>query len=285
MFKYVILFTAVFLLAFETASANQDNRFQIDDAITVDEAVDMIGVELERQGVEIVATINHAAAAASVDLELRPTTVIFASHKSFDLSLLRRSQVAALDLPLKFLVFEDEDGKIQLKFNDEGFLVDRHRITQHDWLLHRFDSFLNQFGSLDNGVLRVVSNQSVGDTVDSLFVLLEEQGFRIPIPGGIDFNEFSAKPDRKLGPTKLIVFGNPNVGTPLMQNDQSIGLDLPQKFLVFEDKDGQVFIAFNDPSFLARKHNLQREADPVLDTRLQNITNALMEIAEAAVNP
>lgn len=285
MLKYTLLLTTVMLLTLETTRADQGNRFQIGDATTVDEAVELIGSELERQGVEILSTINHAAAAASVDLELRPTTVIFVKHKFFDLSLLLRSQISGLDLPLKFLVFEDEEGQIQLEFNDEGFLLDRHRIPQHDHLLRQLDSFLNQFERLDNGVLRVESSQSVDDTVASLFVILEERGFRIPIPGGINFNESTGKSNRKLGMTKLIVFGNPNVGTPLMQNDQSIGLDLPQKFLVYEDRDGQVFIAFNDPSFLAHKHNLQREVDPILDTRLQNITNALMEIAEAAVNP
>jgi len=285
MLKYTLLLITVMLLTLETTRADQGNRFQIGDATTVDEAVELIGLELERQGVEIISTINHAAAAASVDLELRPTTVIFVKHKFFDLSLLLRSQISGLDLPLKFLVFEDEEGKIQLEFNDEGFLLDRHRIPQHDQLLRQLDSFLNQFERLDNGVLRVASNQSVDDTVASLFVILEERGFRIPIQGGINFNESTRKPNRKLGMTRLIVFGNPDVGTPLMQNDQSIGLDLPQKFLVYEDRDGQVFIAFNDPSFLAHKHNLQREVDPILDTRLQNITNALMEIAEAAVNP
>jgi uncharacterized protein (DUF302 family) len=67
-----------------------------------------------------------------------------------------------------------------------------------------------------------------------------------------------------------------------MQNDQSIGLNLPQKFLVFEDHAHQVFIAFNDPRLLAQKHNLQRDRDPAdLDVRLTNIANALLGLAQA----
>ena len=283
--KTVILFVTVFMLTFSSASAGHKDKFSIDEATTVDEAVDRISSILEGQGFEIIARINHAAAAASVDLELRPTTVIFASHPLLDLRLLRRRQIAALDLPFKFLFFEDGNGKVHLEFNDEGFLVDRHRIPQRDRFLHLLDAVLNQFGRLDNGVVKVASKQSVDDTVDTLLELLEERGFRIPIPGGIDFNERSGKRGFKLRPTKLIIFGNPLVGTPLMQNDQSIGLDLPQKFLVFEKRDGRVFIAFNAPAFLARKHNLQRDVDPILDTRLENITNALMGLAELAANP
>ena len=73
-----------------------------------------------------------------------------------------------------------------------------------------------------------------------------------------------------------------------MQNDQSIGLDLPQKFLVYEDEAGDVFIAFNDPTFLATKQNLQNDAEPgplSLEERLETITNALMAIAQAGANP
>ena len=121
---------------------------------------------------------------------------------------------------------------------------------------------------------------------EKLLVELTNRGFRIPIPGGIDFRERAEASGIELRPTHLLVFGNPMVGTPLMQNDPSIGLDLPQKFLVYEGEDGDVFIAFNDAAFLTAKHNFQRDADPAsLETRLQNITNALMGIAQAGANP
>ena len=285
MFKFTIITTVAVLLTLGTAKANSGDRFRVDDLISVEEAVEKVSSTLERQGFEIIATINHAAAAASVDLELRPTTVIFASHPFFDFKLIRRRQMAAIDLPLKFLFFEDDEGQIHLEFNDEGFLVDRHRIHQRDRLLRLLDSFLNQFGRLDNGLIRVESSQSVDDTVDTLLELLEARGFRIPIPGGIDFNERLGPFGSKIRPTKLIVFGNPLAGTPLMQNDQSIGLDLPQKFLVFKKRNGKVFIAFNDPKFLAVKHNLQRDVDPILETRLENMANALIGLAETAANP
>ena len=289
-FNYIVSIAAVtlWLIIVGAVSAAHSDGFRIKDAISVPEAVDQIRSTLEGQGFEIIATIQHDAAAASVDLDLRPTTVILASHPFFDFALIRRRQKVAIDLPLKLLVLEDGNGQVQLEINDEGFLVDRHGIRQRDKLLRHLNATLNQFGRQDNGIIKIESNQSVDDTVDKFLALLMERGFRIPIPGGIDFKERARKFRIKLRPTKLIVFGNPMVGTPLMQNDQSIGIDLPQKVLVFKDWRGKVFIAFNDPKFLAKKHNLQRDADPgpvSLDIRLENITNALMGLAEAAANP
>ena len=286
MTKYFFLVVALLWLTIEPGRAFPRDGFRIKDAGSVAEAVEQIRSTLEDQGFEIIATIDHSAAATSVDLELRPTTVILATHPFFELSLIRRSQTTAIDLPFKFLVFEDESGEIQLEINDDGFLVDRHQIRQRDRHLRLLDLFLNQFGRQDNGVLEIESNQSVEDTVKTLLSVLKDSGFRIPIPEGIDFKARARRFGIRLRPTHLIVFGNPMVGSPLMQNDQSIGIDLPQKFLVFENREGRVFIAFNSPAFLTQKHNLQRDADPgrpllSLDERLENIANALMMLAEA----
>jgi len=284
MFKLIlIILTIAFTL--NVAKADQNSKVSLDDVGTVEEAVDRIRATLDDQRIKIVAEINHTGAAASVGLKLRPTTVLFASTPFFDSLLVRRRQTTALDLPSKFLVFEDENGDINLEFNNVGFLADRHDIKQRDFLLRLFDGVLNQFGRMDNGILKVPSNQSVEETIAKLLVELTERGFRIPIAGGIDFSAQARAKGIKLRPTHLLVFGNPNVGTPLMQNDQSIGLDLPQKFLVYENETGDVFIAFNDPAFLASKHNLQRDTDLGLETRLQNITNALTAIAQAGANP
>jgi len=81
-----------------------------------------------------------------------------------------------------------------------------------------------------------------------------------------------------LAPTRLVVFGNPNLGTPLMQSAQTLGIDLPQKMLVYENADGEVNVAYNDPAFLAARHGVEGNAD-VLTT----ITNALNNLSEVAI--
>ena len=274
----------VSLFFFTTASAHDEHRGffsqSFETVSTVVEGIDLIRTTLENQGFEIIATINHQAGAASVNLELRPTQVILFRQSRLDKTLIRRSQEAALDLPHKYLVFEGENGDIQLRYNPPGYVLDRHDVPVRDHLMAKLDRRLSQFGRLENGVSLVESSQSVEQTVERLLVILKERGFRIPAV--INFHERTHRFSRKRRDTQLIIFGNPNVGTPLMQNSQEIGIDLPQKFLVFETHAHEVFIAFNDPRFLAAKHNLQRDRDPGnLDIRLTNIANALLGLAEA----
>jgi uncharacterized protein (DUF302 family) len=127
----------------------------------------------------------------------------------------------------------------------------------------------------DNGLITVESQQSVDDTVASLEAILTDAGFAIPLI--LDHSANAARVDLELLPTKLIIFGNPNAGTPLMQAQRTMGLDLPQKFLVWEDEDGQVFITYNDPLFLARRHGIEE-----MDQPLTNISNALANFAGEA---
>jgi len=284
-----ILIVCVFTFSlFTNVAAHEDDRNLVaqlfEQASSGAEGVDFIRTTLENQGFEIVAIIDHQAGARSVDLALRPTQVILFRQARSDSALLRRTPLAALDLPHKFLVYEDENGEIQLRTNLPGFLIDRHDVPVFDGLVLKLERALAQFGRSDNGVRLVSSSQSVDRTVTALLEILKVRGFRIPAV--MKFNERHHRFGRNPRDLQLIIFGNPQVGTPLMQNNQAIGLDLPQKFLVFEDRKRQVFIAFNDPRFLAQKHHLQRDRDPGdLDVRLMNIANALQGLAEAGAQP
>ena len=242
---------------------------------TVPEAVDFIRDTLERQGFDIELTVDHAAAAASVGLNLPPTQVVFFGNKRTDTALIKRSQTVALDLPLRFLVWEDDIGNVRVNTNDMGFLMDRHELPTFDLRLHIVSNVLTQFGDTDNGIQLVESEQSFDDTVAALLETLEARGFRIPLVA--DYAERAEEIGKPLRPTTLVMFGNPNVGTPLMQNSRSIGLDLPQKMLVYQDKRGHIRLAYNDPFYLASKHDVIGE-----ETRLGNIANALRNIAETA---
>lgn len=243
----------------------------------VPETVDRIKATLERQGFTIDLVVDHAAAADSVDLDLRPTQVVFFSNRIGDKLLIRRGQSVALDLPLRFLVFEDEGGEVHIDTNDVGFLIDRHGLATLDPRVRFLGKVLGQFGSADSGIITVESTRSFDDTLAALEATLVARGFRIPLVK--DFALRGWKRRAHLRPTTVVLFGNPNVGTPLMQSSQSIGLDLPQKMLVFEDADGSVRLAYNDPFFLADKHDVVDQ-----DARLGNIANALRNIAETAAD-
>lgn len=276
--RTAILFTMFLLLGVSAAwAADERNSCPIEDAASVDEAVVRITAKLEKQGFDVVAIINHSKNAANVGLELDPTQVIFFRSSRLEPPLLRQNQTVGIDLPFKFLVYEDTSG-IQCKFNDIGYLADRHDLRILNLGLLLLNKAQEQFGKLDNGVITIESNQSVDETVSSLRMALVNAGFAIPLE--IEFGADAAGRRTKLRQTTLLVFGNPNVGTQLMQNRQEIGLDLPQKFLVFEDRKGQVHIAYNDPFFIAQRAGIQG-----LEQLLTNIANALRGLAEAGVNP
>ncbi len=155
-----------------------------------------------------------------------------------------------------------------------GYLVDRHEIRTRDSLLKRLDKAMDQFGLNDKGIITVPSNQSVEDTVNKLKTVLTDAGFFIPVE--IAYGDEI----HHLRDTTLLIFGNPNIGTQLMQNSQEVGLDLPQKFLVFENREGEVMIAYNDPQFIAQRAGIQG-----LETLLGNIANALSNFAGQGANP
>ena len=261
--------------ALPPALAESNSGLSIEDAASVDEAVAHITAILEKQGFEI-DVINHAAAAATVPLELRPTQVIYARQpRIFERLTLKRSDTVGIDLPLKFLVYEDEAGDILEISNPVGYLVDRHNIKTRDFLLRWLQFSVNQFGGPANGVVTIPSNQTFEETVESLKTAIPSPPFGFPLEVDFDDGPGSYRKHRGSRLPFLLVFGNPAVGTPLMQADQRIGLDLPQEYLVWEDRDGQVNITWNDPFFIAARYDIQGQ-----DERLTAISNALNNFAQ-----
>lgn len=245
----------------------------------VDLTVEELIARFEPMGYEVELLVNHAAAAASVGHELLPTQVLFLTNSRLESSLIRREQTVAIDLPVRFLVWKDDAGEVQVETNGVGFLIDRHGLPVFDSKLARLNRALSPYTS-GEGLNLLHSDRDVEGTVAALLETLGERGFRIPAV--IHFADRAHHRGRALRPTTLVLFGNPAVGTPLMQNARSIGLDLPQKMLIYETADSQVVMAWNDPFFLASKHDVIGE-----DMRLGNIANALQNIAETAggLNP
>lgn len=83
----------------------------------------------------------------------------------------------------------------------------------------------------------------------------------------------------KLRPTEVFVFGNPKVGTPLMQCSQAVAIDLPQKVLVREDEQGKVWISYNNPEYLKERHDIQG-----CDSVITKISKVLADLSRAAAS-
>lgn len=115
--------------------------------------------------------------------------------------------------------------------------------------------FLAGNANAAEGLIEIKSALSVKDTISRLEVAAKERGLVIFLR--IDHAAGAQKIGKLLRPTELLVFGNPQGGTPLMECAQSAGIDLPLKALAWEDAAGQVWLGYNDPLFLATRHGIR----------------------------
>jgi LPXTG-motif cell wall-anchored protein len=359
---------AVVLLAAGVARAQEVGQglVSIESAYSVDETVSRLETTIAERGLTVVTQVNHAANAANVELELRPTTLLIFGNPNVGTPLMQSSQTTAIDLPQKFLVWENEAGQVQVTYNDPQYLANRHSIGGQDerlgqistalsglagsvvpmpegddpadtpaapepeptaapdtpdtpatlpetggssalpWLLLAGGVLLTgglllvwrarRSGALlvllaapllaaplvavpaaaqtDTGLISVESPYSVEETVSRLQNVLDENG--LITVATINHAANAESVGLELRPTQLIIFGNPNIGTPLMQSSQTIGIDLPQKFLVWENEAGQVQVTYNDPQYLANRHGITDRADIIsqVSTALGNLSGA-----------
>jgi uncharacterized protein (DUF302 family)/uncharacterized membrane protein YidH (DUF202 family) len=110
------------------------------------------------------------------------------------------------------------------------------------------------------GILTIPSRQSVDGTAEKLEKILQAKG--IKLFALIDHSGEAKRAGMQMRPTKLLIFGNPKAGTPLMIATPSIAIDLPIKILIWEDGEGKVWISYNDPSYLQARHGLPAELVP-----------------------
>src|SRR6202790_2757216 len=109
----------------------------------------------------------------------------------------------------------------------------------------------------ENGIVTIPSHQSVDQTVQRLEGILQAKG--VKLFALIDHSGEAEKAGMQMPPTKLLVFGSPKAGTPLMIASPSIAIDLPLKILVWEDAEGKVQISYNSPGYLQARHGLPQD--------------------------
>jgi uncharacterized protein (DUF302 family) len=127
--------------------------------------------------------------------------------------------------------------------------------------------------STGNGIISQPGNHSVDETVEKLKAILQAKG--IALFALIDHSGEAEKVGMKMQRTKLLIFGNPKGGTPLMLASPSSAIDLPLKILVAEDATGKVWVSYNSPAYLQERHGLP-------ESLLQNIAVLETLAAKAA---
>jgi uncharacterized protein (DUF302 family) len=126
-----------------------------------------------------------------------------------------------------------------------------------------------------DGLVALKSPYSAKATMDKFEELVEQRGLNVF--ARIDHAAGAAKVNKSLRPTEVLIFGNPQGGTPFMECAQSVGIDLPLKALVWEDSSGQVWLGYNDPAFLAQRHGVAQ------CPAVENLRKALNGLAKTTV--
>jgi uncharacterized protein (DUF302 family) len=127
--------------------------------------------------------------------------------------------------------------------------------------------------STDNGIVTIPSHRSVDDTVQKLEDILDAKG--IKLFAVIDHSGEAERAGLEMRPTKLLIFGNPEAGTPLMIASPTAAIDFPLKVLVWEDAESQVWISYNSSAYLQARHALPADL-------IRNIAVVAVLSAEAA---
>lgn len=127
------------------------------------------------------------------------------------------------------------------------------------------------------GIISKISKQDFETTYQTLKGAIENNP-NLKIVAELNHSANAESVGLDLKPTRIIMFGNPNLGTPLMQNVQTVGLDLPQKILVHQDEEGQVIVSYNNPLYLKERHGITDK-----DAVLEKIAGALNKLTDAAI--
>ena len=132
--------------------------------------------------------------------------------------------------------------------------------------------------SAESGLVTLPSTHSAAETVQRLESLLAQKGLHVF--ARIDHAAAAKEVGLPLRFTQVLLFGNPAAGTPLMQSKQTIGIDLPLKVLVWEDEAGRAWLTYNEPEYLARRHQIRDR-----DEAVRAMSAGLRNLAQAATAP
>lgn len=247
--------------------------------------------------VSVVAEVDHRENAVSVGLDLRPTRVVLFGNPALGTPLMQINQQAGLDLPQKMLVYEGPGGRTVVAYNTAEYLARRHGVggaATLDQIAGALGTFAKTAAgrtarstagsssvSRDEGVVTVESANDFGTTYARLLASITGNP-NLSVVAELDHAENAASVGLTLRPTRLVVFGNPALGTQLMQSEQTVGIDLPQKVLVYQNASGRVFVAYNAPTYIADRHDLDGVTD-VTGTIATALAN-LVRVATSAGN-
>jgi uncharacterized protein (DUF302 family) len=129
-----------------------------------------------------------------------------------------------------------------------------------------------------NGLITVPSAHDVQDTINRVETIVKAKG--LTVFARVDHAAGAKEVGLTLAPTLLLIFGNAKGGTPLMQANQQVGIDLPLKVLAWQDSAGKTWLTYNDPQWIAQRHGLSQEVEPTVKA-LSGVLAAISKEATA----
>jgi len=275
--------TATGLLTLQSRQTASETLTSLDQAFAGNE---MVALALR---------VDHQANAETVDLTIPVSTAYIFGNPNLGTPLIAENPMAGLDLPLRMLAWEDTEGGVFVSYDSPATLKQRYGLATVDQQLMLAASALADFASaganvtidptegssnieLNEGITVAASPVDASTTFDQLVEAIGANPTLNIAPNGIIDHQANAESvGLSLPFVSVVVFGNPLVGTPLIEGSLTIGLDLPLKMAVVE-VEGEVRVIYNDPTFLAVKHGgLEGHAE-----RLAMVTAALEGLAAAA---
>jgi uncharacterized protein (DUF302 family) len=130
-----------------SAVAADDGLISVPSVYTVDQTLDRFERAARDRGMTVFARIDHAAGAAQVDKELRPTELLIFGNPKAGTPLMQSRETVAIDLPMKALAWADSAGQVWLTYNDPGYLVQRHAITDRDPVVEKMRRVLGELSA------------------------------------------------------------------------------------------------------------------------------------------
>ena len=267
---------------------DQNQLITVQKEQTVQELGTQLRTQIEAKGFKIIADVDHAASAEKVGLELRPTRLLVFGNPLGGTKLMQQDQLMGIELPLKILLWEDENAKVNLSFYNGSVLTSRYGLNEPQTVIEKVNAALSGFAGLaeevnvqspelsKDKIITKKSNHNADSTFTRLKDIVASKG--LSIMAEVPHDKAAAKVDLELRPTRLLIFGNPKVGTLLMQSEQKLGIDLPLKILVHEDENGDVFVSYYNASFLSSRYGITDKEEVVnkVNGALDGITNAVI---------
>lgn len=219
----------------------------------------------------VTATVDHQANARSVDAELRPTTLVIGGAPKAGTPLLLEEQEVGIDLPQKYLSWEDEAGQVWLAYNSAEYVATQADIDTGSEALTGLmegsagvaaiasgtDAPESQGGPVtayDDYLVQEESDASVSEAIARYQGAFAAAG--LTSPGTVDHQAGAASIGAELRPTQVTYVGNPKLGTPLIAAQQTIAIDLPARYLAWQDEDDTVNVAHVNINVLAERHGV-----------------------------